>query len=270
MTTRPAVRIERVRSTVILTLDREERMNAAGEQMRSELRDVYADLKHDRSARAMIITGAGDRAFCVGQDVKETLERGSVRPAGEQQHTIYTPLAQDLWLPCIVAVNGVCVGGGLHFVADADIVLASREHASFADTHVSVGQVATLEPTSLLGRVDFGSLSKMVMLGRHLRIGAKEALRINLVDEVVPHEQLLERACELADQIAQNSPAAVEASKRALVAASRGPYEKYIEQGWEALQAHWGHPDVLEGARAFAEKRTPQWSDRGTDDRSAS
>ena len=227
--------------------------------MRDELQEVYASLRADRHARVLVVTGEGDRAFCVGQDVKETLERGSVRPREERELNIYTPLFNDVWLPSIVAVNGVCVGGGFHFLADADIVLASEEHASFIDTHTSMGQASVLEAITLLGRVNSGSLMKMMVLGRHGPIDAEEARRINLVDEVVPHARLRERALELAALIGRNSPAAIEVSKRALFDATRGPYAETFQRGWDRLKGHWNHPDILEGARAFAEKRPPEW-----------
>ena len=253
------VKVDRAGTTVIVTLARERRMNAVGKQMRAELQEVYTSLRSDSDARVLVITGEGARAFCVGQDVKETVDRGSVRPREERDLLLYSPIFNDVWLPCIVAVNGVCVGGAFHFLADADIILASKEHASFVDTHTSVGQASVLEAISLLGRVGTGSLTKMMVLGSHGPIDAEEAHRINLVDEVVPHERLLDRALELAELIGRNSPAAIEVSKRALLAAIRGPFAPTFESGWQRLREHWNHPDVLEGARAFAEKRPPNW-----------
>ena len=126
-----------------------------------------------------------------------------------------TPLAYDCWLPTVVAVNGVCTGSGLHFVADADVVIASAT-ASFLDTHVSVGQVAALEPITLMPRIGLGNALRLAVLGTHGRMNAEEALRISLVDEVVEPDRLLDRAVELAEMMATGSPAAIEASKRAI------------------------------------------------------
>src|SRR5207244_261801 len=126
-----------------------------------------------------------------------------------------------VWLPTIVAVNGVCVGGGLHFVADADVVIAST-NASFIDTHVSVGQVTALEPIQLLPRIGLGNALRLAVLGRRGRIGAEDALRISLVDEIVEPEQLLPRATALAEIAASGSPGAIEKSKRAI----RGALER--------------------------------------------
>ena len=119
-------------------------------------------------------------------DLKAFAERGGPRPikADVHEELCVTPLHCDVWLPTVVAVNGVCTGSGLHFVADADIVVAPST-ASFLDTHVSVGQVAAIEPITLLPRIGLGSVLRLTVLGRHGRISAEEALRIGLVDEVV-------------------------------------------------------------------------------------
>ena len=144
-------------------------------------------------------------------DLKAFAERGGPRPVKADVHEELrlTPLHCDVWLPTIVAVNGVCTGSGLHFVADADVVVASTT-ASFLDTHVSVGQVAAVEPITLLPRIGLGNTLRLTVLGRHGRIAADEALRISLVDEVVEPERLLDRAVELAEQAATGSPAAIE------------------------------------------------------------
>jgi enoyl-CoA hydratase/carnithine racemase len=158
----------------------------------------------------------------------------------------------------VVAVNGVCTGAGLHFVADADVVVASST-ATFLDTHVSVGQVAAIEPITLLARIGLGSALRLTVLGRHGRIGADEALRIGLVDEVVEPARLRARAAELAEQAASGSPAAIEASKRAIRGALELPMRDAMQAGWELLLSHRDHPDSGEGPRAFAEKREAKW-----------
>ena len=153
-------------------------------------------------------------------------------------------------------MNGVCTGSGLHFVADADFVVASAT-ASFLDTHVSVGQVAALEPISLLPRIGIGNA-----LGWRSWVGTagwpRRALRISLVDEVVEPAQLLDRAVELAEPVATGSPAAVEASKRAIRAPSSARWRRRCSTAGSCV-AHRGHPDSIEGPKAFAEKREARW-----------
>lgn len=252
--------VERHGRVLVVTIDRQDRMNALSQEVYDGLLETWTSLKDDRSVRAIVVTGAGERAFCTGMDLKAFAERGGPRPVKDDVHEELrvTPMHCDVWLPTIVAVNGVCTGAGLHFVADADVVLASTS-ASFLDTHVSVGQVAAIEPITLLPRIGLGNALRLTVLGRHGRIGAEEALRISLVDEVVEPGALLERAMARAEQAASGSPAAIEASKRAIVAALDLPLREAMQRGWERLVAHRDHPDSHEGPMAFAEKRDPEW-----------
>ena len=254
------LRVERTGRVLVVTIDRQERMNALSQEVHDDLLATWTGLKTDPSVRAIVVTGAGDRAFCTGMDLKAFAERGGPRPVKDDVHEELrlTPLQCDVWLPTIVAVNGVCTGSGLHFVADADFVLASTA-ASFLDTHVSVGQVAAIEPITLLPRIDVGNALRLTVFGRHGRMGAAEALRISLADEIVEPARLLERAIELGEQAATGSPAAIESSKRAVRGALERPMADAMQYGWELLRAHREHPDSNEGPIAFAEKREPNW-----------
>ncbi|HET6953535.1 MAG TPA: enoyl-CoA hydratase-related protein, partial [Acidimicrobiales bacterium] len=254
------LRVERHGRVLVVTIDRQERMNALSQEVHDGLTETWASLASDRSVRAIVITGAGERAFCTGMDLKAFAERGGPRPVAQDVHEELrlTPLQCDVWLPTIVAVNGVCTGAGLHFVADADVAVASSS-ASFLDTHVSVGQVTAIEPITLLPRIGLGNALRLAVLGRHGRLDAAEALRISLVDDVVEPSLLLERAVGLAEQAASGSPAAVEASKRAIRGALERPMAEAMQAGWELLLAHRAHPDSQEGPLAFAEKREARW-----------
>jgi enoyl-CoA hydratase/carnithine racemase len=252
--------VERRGPVLVVTIDREERMNALSQEVHDGFLDTWTALHTDRSVRAIVITGTGERAFCTGMDLKAFAERGGPRPVKDDVHEQLrlTPLHCDVWLPTIVAVNGVCTGAGLHFVADADLVVSSAS-ATFLDTHVSVGQVTALEPITLLPRIGLGNALRLAVLGRHGRIGAAEALRIGLVDEVVAPADLLEHAIDRAEQAASGSPKAIEASKRAIRGALERPMAEAMQHGWELLLAHRQHPDSNEGPIAFAEKREPKW-----------
>jgi enoyl-CoA hydratase/carnithine racemase len=245
---------------MVVTIDRQERMNAFSQEVHDALAETWTSLRGDRSVRSIVVTGAGDRAFCTGMDLKAFAERGGPRPVQDDVHEELrvTPLHCDIWLPTIVAVNGVCTGAGLHFLADADVVVASTK-ASFLDTHVSVGQVAAIEPITLLPRIGLGNALRLSVLGRHGRIGADEALRIGLVDEIAEPAALLDRAIEVAEEAATGSPAAIEASKRAIRGALERPMRDAMQDGWELLLAHRDHPDSSEGPRAFVEKREGRW-----------
>jgi len=255
------LRVERHGRVLVVTVDRPERMNAFSREVFDGLLETWTSLADDREVRAIVVTGAGDRAFCTGMDLKAFAERGGPRPikADVHEELRVTPLHCDVWLPTIVAVNGVCTGAGLHFIADADVVIASST-ASFLDTHVSVGQVAAIEPITLLPRIGLGNALRFTVLGRHGRIGAADALRIGLVDEVVEPGDLQARALEVAELAATGSPTAIEASKRAIRDALELPMREAMQAGWDRLIAHRDHPDSNEGPRAFAEKREPKWS----------
>jgi len=254
------LRLERHGAVLVATIDRPAHMNALGVGLKEELAAAWSELKMDRSVRAIVITAAGDRAFCSGRDLKETVASGEFgqEAALFSEALRLTPLSCGIWTPTIVAVNGVCAAAGLHFVADADVVIAS-ESAWFVDTHVSVGQVTALEPISLAHRIGLGNTLRLAVLGRKGRLDATEALRISLVDEVVGAERLQERAMELAQAAATGSPAAIEASKRAIRGSVELPLAEAMQRGWEILLAHRDHPDALEGPRAFVERRVADW-----------
>jgi enoyl-CoA hydratase/carnithine racemase len=255
--------VERDGPVVTVTLNRESSLNSLSDEIHRALPETWQAIKKDPSVRAIIITGAGTRAFCVGMDLRQNVARGGHRPRANPDAPLkgsigMTPLNNDVWVPTIVAVNGMCVAGGLHFVVDADIVIAST-NASFFDTHTMIGQVAALEPIGLLPRIGVGNALRMITLGREGRLSAEDALRISLVSEVVAPDQLLPRARELAAVAAKVSPVTYELSKRVIWEAAELPLTDALQNGYEVLKAHQSHPDNLEGPRAFVEKREPRW-----------
>ena len=246
-----------------LTLNRPERMNATDRAMHEELPQAWRALDADPAVRVIIVTGAGERAFCAGQDLKEVAEVGGELPSLSEKYSDairLTSMQNGVWKPVITAINGVCAGGGLHFVVDSDLVIAS-ENASFIDTHTAVGFVSSCEAIGLTRRIPFEAVMRLVLLGRAGRIDAKQALGLGLVGEVVAPDRLLARARELGEQIAQHSPAATRASKKAVWESLNMGLEQANQHGWDAVRAFWDHPDYLEGPRAFAQKRAPKWTE---------
>ena len=237
-----------------ITLNRPERLNATNDTSRTELGEAWGIVRDDPRIRVAIITGAGDRAFSVGQDIRATSE-GGIRnkvPGSRLHH--------DVWKPVICALNGMVVGGGLHQVADADLIIAA-EHAELLDTHCMVGNVFAMEPVALLRRMPLSMVMQMGLLTKNGRISAQRAYEIGLVNEVVPREQLMPRAREMAAEIAKLSPATVQASIRAMWTS----LDVGLRQGFDVayryvLQHQLTHPDYHEGMRAFAEKRDPVWT----------
>ena len=169
-----------------------------------------------------------------------------------------TARANEVWKPVICAVNGYCVGGGFHFVGDADFVVASSA-ATFMDSHVSVGMVAALEPLGLLGRMPFGSLMRMVMMGRHERFDAQRAYELGLVTQVIDAETFEEEVQALAEVVASNSPSTMIYSKYAIWQGLEFAREAARALGEQVSRDLLDHPDSTEGPRAFGERRAPQW-----------
>jgi enoyl-CoA hydratase/carnithine racemase len=159
----------------------------------------------------------------------------------------------------LCAVNGLCVGGGLHFVVDADIVIAS-ESAAFMDTHVNVGMVGALENVGLAKRLPLGAALRMTLMGRHYRMPARRAYELGLVDELAAPADLLASADAMARALLENSPQAMALSKQALWGALERGYRDALEHAWGLVRLHWSHPDFAEGPRAFTEKRPPRWN----------
>jgi (E)-benzylidenesuccinyl-CoA hydratase len=254
--------VERDGPVLTVTINREDRLNALTDEVHRALPETWQAVKRDPSIRAIIITGAGTRAFCTGMDMQQNVARGGHRQRENDKFVRdslkMTPLQNDVWVPTIVAVNGMCVAGGLHFVCDADVVIASS-NASFFDTHAHIGQVAALEPIGLLPRIGLSNALRMITLGKEGRLSAEDALRISLVSEVVAADDLLARARELAGAAVKVSPMTYELSKRVVWGAIEGPLWDALQRSWGVLKAHQSHPDCFEGPRAFAEKREPRW-----------
>ena len=245
-----------------LVFDRPEVGNAMNNAMRDELRLAWTELAEDPEVR-VIVNAANGRSFQTGADVMELATDGigmeRYRASVEAWDLGFTSWQLGIDKPVIAAVNGVCAGGGLHFVADADIVLAAS-NASFTDPHVSVGQTSAIETIALMRKMPAEAVLRMALVGKYERMSAARALQLGLVSEVVdPPERLHEAAQELAEKIARNSPAAMRATKRALWGALEQGLTDACRAGAAELTGLWGHPDQAEGPAAFAEKREPRW-----------
>ena len=256
-----SLRVEQSGHVVTLTLNRPDRLNALNQELIAELGAAWERLDADPTVRAVIVTGAG-RAFCSGADVESLASRPQAGDADAPPAPVnprFTARHKKVFKPVITAVNGVCAGAALHFVADAEIVIAS-ERATFVDTHVNVGQVSALEPIGLSRRMPLGAVLRMVVLGKHERLSAQRALELGLITEVVPEAELQPRAHELAAMIAAASPDTVKKSLVAIWDSLEMGLEEAYDHGFELLSAHWSHPDALEGPRAFIEQRDPEWT----------
>jgi enoyl-CoA hydratase len=248
-----------------LVFDRPDAGNAMNAAMLGELESAWLELDGDPAVAVIVNTGAG-HAFQTGLDMVQ-LSREPEAMREQSRRTKRAELRLTAWhngvdKPVIAAVNGVCAGGGLHFVADADVVIASPA-ATFLDPHVSVGQVTAYEAITLVRKSPMEPILRMALAGRHERMTAARAHQLGILSEVVtPPERLRERAQELAETIARNSPAAMAATKRALWGALETGLSDACRAGGRELIGMWGHPDQEEGPRAFAEKRPARWRGR--------
>jgi enoyl-CoA hydratase len=202
-----------------LIFNRPKAGNAMDATMLAELELAWAELDADPAVAVIVNTGEG-RAFQTGLDVVQ-LAQDPAALREQSRRTKRATLRLSAWhngvsKPVIAAVNGVCAGGGLHFVADADIVIAAST-ASFLDPHVSVGQVSAYETIGLARKVAFETVMRMALIGRGERLSAQRGYELGLLSEVVdPPELLRDRAQELAELIAQNDPEQLRVAKRAL------------------------------------------------------
>ncbi|MDZ7676831.1 MAG: enoyl-CoA hydratase/isomerase family protein [Acidimicrobiales bacterium] len=237
--------------------------NAMDATMLAELERAWTQLDADPEVRVIVNTGEGS-TFQTGLDVVQ-LARDKDALREQSRRTRDAELKLSAWQcavrkPVVAAVNGVRRGGELHFVADADIVIAAAD-ASFLDPHVSIGQVTAYEAIGLARKSPMEAVVRMALTGSHERVTAERAHQLGIVSEVVEPDRLRDAATELAGKIARNSPAAMEASKRALWGALELGLTDACRAGAQDLVSVWGHPDQTEGPLAFTERREPQWKE---------
>ena len=254
--------IEKHGSVGWLINDRPDQLNAMNSAMRDEFAGAWIELDRDPDVRVIVHTGNG-RAFQTGVDVSEIAGDGvgfeRYRESVENWDLHFTAWQQGVRKPVITAVNGICAGGGFHWVAEADIVIAASD-AQFFDPHVSIGQVVAVEAIGLMRKMPAEAVMRMALVGRHERMSAQRAYELGMISEVVdPPERLREAAQELAEKIAHNSPAAMAATKRALWGSLELGLTDACRAGSQDLVSMWGHPDQTEGPAAFAERREPEW-----------
>lgn len=251
-----AIRYESAAPHVVLvTIDRPEARNALDPDTLTQLADAWERIEADDDVRVAVVTGAGDRSFCAGADLKETIGRRALDPRAMDVALLKSyPLSKAV----VAAVNGFCVAGGLEILLGTDIRYAVPE-AEFGLQEVRwaifpFGGGAT----KLVRQIPYARAMEMLLLGN--RIGADEAAACGLINEVVPRERLLDRALETATALSRNGPLSIRAIKRVVhkTYGIVGP----DDLGYEAEQAVpvFASKDAREGPKAFAEKREPRYS----------
>jgi len=242
----------------VVELNRPAVLNALSTRLVEALTDVMSHVADDSDVRAVVLLGNGDRAFCVGADLKE---RNSLDDNGFRTQRVAFRAAFDsvraLPQPAIAAVHGFALGGGLELALSCDIVVAD-DNSVVGLPEVTLGLVPGGGGTQMaLRRLGPGRAADVVFSGR--RIDATEALSLGLVDRLVPAGSARTAAVELAEQIAGNSPVAVRAAKRALRDGWSLPYDEAMDVEDVAWRTAAFSADRKEGIAAFNEKRRPQW-----------
>jgi enoyl-CoA hydratase/carnithine racemase len=258
------LRVERRGQVGWLVFNRPEVGNAMNATMLAELEAAWRELDADPAVRVIVNSGAGT-SFQTGLDMVElSRDPGALREQARRTRSAQlrlTAIQNDVWKPVIAAVNGVCAGGGLHFVADADIVIVAAT-ATFIDPHVSVGQVSAYETIAMVRKAPAEAVFRLALVGRHERLSATRAYQLGITSQVVdPPDALWDQAQTLAERVARNSPAALQATKRALWGALESGLSAACRAGARAVAGFWDHPDQAEGARALAAGRAPRWQD---------
>ena len=247
-------------AVLTITLNRPQALNSMTPEAHFELDAAFNRFRDDASLRVAIITGAGEKAFCVGTDLKALSESNNHQKPATGFAGITSRF--DLFKPVIAAVNGMCFGGGAEIVAACDLAIAA-DHAEFALLEPRVGLAAlgggALQ--RLARQMPMKDAMKLILTGE--RIGALEAKRISLVNDVVPRGELMAAARALAQTILLNAPLAVQASKQVMLQSLNEPdLQAAMQAQYEAAERMLASHDALEGPLAFAQKRKPVWTGR--------
>lgn len=248
------LRVERHDPIVLLTLDRPDKLNALNREILGELLAATEAIESDAAVRAVIVTGAGDKAFAAGADIAAMVEMSAAEAKvfSEYGHRLGAAMEQSR-VPFIAAVNGFALGAGCELALACDFIYAS-DRAKLGQPEVNLGVLPGFGGTQrLTRRVGVGRARELCMTGDIL--GAEEALRIGLVDAVVPHATLLAKVQEVAAKIAGKAPLAVAAVKRAILRGQDVPLPTANELEATAFATLFGSHDQREGMRAFLEKR---------------
>jgi 2-(1,2-epoxy-1,2-dihydrophenyl)acetyl-CoA isomerase len=256
--------VERERGVMVIKFNRPERMNSLGGTLLSEFNAAILEGRADDSVRAIVVTGEG-RAWCAGADLQamgsgtpnpNSARWNTIDPIGEVGRTVLNIRNADK--PMIAAVNGVAVGGGFGLCSAFDIRIAS-EQARFSTVFIKRALAPDCGLSWFLPKlVGPERASEMFFTGR--MVDANEAKEIGLVSKVVPHDELMEAAMQVAHGIANSPPTAMAFTRRAIHNSLTATLEQHLEYEWVNQKACLRAPEFQEGVKAFLEKREPDWA----------
>ena len=239
-----------------VTINRPEVMNAINSEVRQGLEEALIQIRDDVEVRVAILTGAGDKSFSVGADLKQRVTK---KPTSDSNQLTYFDLFASLgvWTPVIAAINGYCLGAGLFLALSCDIRIAS-EHSMFGIPEVALAISPAGGVTQWLPRLVPAGLALQLLLTGE-RFSASDAYRLGLVTEVVPKDNLISSAERMAERISNNGPLAVKGVKRAFWEGLRLNMDEGLQLERELHNTTRQSEDVEEAKRAFAEKRKPSF-----------
>ncbi|MFJ5995864.1 enoyl-CoA hydratase/isomerase family protein [Streptomyces sp. NPDC092370] len=243
------VRTDADSGVAVVTLNRPERLNAVDLAMAGELASTWDELRFDDSVRAIVLTGAGERAFCTGIDRDAVVPQPNSPYAQDDPLLGIGPKANDLWKPVVAAVHGMACGGAFYLLGEAEFVVADTT-ASFFDPHTTYGMVSAYESVLMAQRMPYGEVARMALMGTAERISARRAYETGLVSELVAKGEALGAAAGCAAVLAGYPTEAVQGTVRALWAASEAGRSQGIAQAPHLIAL--GNAAGARQARLFA------------------
>ena len=255
----------------VVTLNRPSVHNAFNSLMQRELHSLWRSLRRNDAVRCIVLTGAGEKAFCTGIDRMEQMGgegdestdpdvvgSGTTPFMFNDPGDNLGPKSCDLWKPVIAAVNGMACGGAFYMLGEVEFIVAA-EHATFFDPHVTYGMTASFEPIHMSGITPFTEIMRLSLLGNYERMSAQRAYQIGMVSEVVPGPELVTRARELAAMIASQPRLAVEGTVRALWSTRSMPQREAVRLGYAYVAMGTNQESIAEGQKLFASGKRVEW-----------
>jgi enoyl-CoA hydratase/carnithine racemase len=270
MTTYETVLCEVEDHVALVTLNRPEVLNAFNPTMEAELASLWQALQHDDDVRCIILTGAGDRAFCVGIDRDASIGSADVSDGHLGYSTPWVfddpgkrigPKANELWKPVIGAVRGMACAGAFYMLGETDFIIAGRS-ATFFDPHVTFQMPAAYEPIHLIQKMPLQEVLRMALLGAHERMTAQRAYEVGLVSEVVDDDDVLEAARWAANAIASASPLVIQGTLRAIWMAREVPRAQALELASLYTRIGIDPAAMHAGQSEFGSKQRIEWRSR--------